>query len=95
MPEIGGPLYIRANFMILKSCSFIDNNGNLGGAIYLAKYQNLISEQTALMEDLIFQNNTGGQSGCIEFSSDLENFSGIMRFLYFLQNRAGCICRLY
>ena len=90
VPEIGGPLYIRAHYLYIKNCSFIENNGNLGGAISMNKHENVINEQIAVMENLIFTNNTGGESGCIDFSSDLEFFTAYINFSYFYQNQAGC-----
>jgi len=90
VPEVGGPLNIRAYSTIIKDCYFIESNGNLGGAIYLGKQQNIIDNQLFLMERSIFYNNTGGQSGCVEFALDLEFFTGLVNQSYFNFNRAGC-----
>ena len=89
-PEIGGPLYLRPSYAIIKDCFFSENNGNLGGAIFLGKQQNLRDHQFFQMERCIFFNNTGGQSGCIEFALDLQYFEGSISQSYFNFNRAGC-----
>ena len=90
VPEIGGPLYLRSHYALIKDCFFIENNGNLGGAIFLGKQLNLRDHQFFQMERCIFFNNTGGQSGCIEFALDLQYFQGVVVQSYFNFNRAGC-----
>lgn len=90
LPEIGGPLYLRPSSVIIKDCFFSENNGNMGGVVFLGKKINLNNNQIFQMERCVFFNNTGGQSGCIEFALDLQYFEGSIYQSYFNFNRAGC-----
>ena len=89
VPEIGCPLLIRAHYAAITNCIFNENNGNLGGSIFIGKTPNLFDKQTFQMENVSFYNNTGSQGGCLHFSMDLDNFDGNVTSCYFHFNRAG------
>lgn len=89
LTEIGCPLLIKAHFAVITNCIFNENNGNLGGSIFIGKTSNLFDKQTFQMENVSFYNNTSGQGGCLYFSMDLENFDGSVKSCYFHFNRAG------
>ena len=90
--EFTGPLYATSQFLILLDCVFSDNNGNYGGAIHIANNQADLNQQSLTIENLICKNNTGSQSGCIEFDKDLEYFSGFVNSSFFSENYAECTC---
>ena len=90
--EFMGPLYATSQFLILLDCVFSGNNGDYGGAIHIANNQGDLNQQSLTIENLICKNNTGSQSGCIEFDKDLEYFSGFVNSSFFSENYAECTC---
>lgn len=89
-PDIGGALFTRAAYINISNCIFSQNNGKLYGGIYIGKPKDLDVQQKVFFEKLILSHNRAAQSGGLGFSSDLENFYGLITSCYFLYNEAGC-----
>lgn len=90
-PDIGGALFTRATYLNISNCIFSQNNGKLYGGIYIGKPKYLDIQQKVFFYNLILSYNRAAQSGGLGFSSDLENFYGLISSCYFSLNEAGCM----
>ncbi|WP_458453130.1 Ig-like domain repeat protein [Methanobrevibacter sp.] len=81
--SVGGALYVAGDACSINNCSFIENNGSAGGAIYV--------NANTLINDSTFENNNAYQSTVINTAEDITTIIEEVAFQRYFERESDAL----